>query len=788
MTPDGRDAPRGAAAVPAHAHDADAQPILNVSRRAFLLGLGAGALVLAVAPALAADPPRRYGGEGMPGGLKDDPRLFVAIDADGTVTIVNHRAEMGQGVRTSVPMIIADELEADWSRVQVRQAPGDETKYGNQNTDGSRSIRHNFEPLRRAGAAARQMLIAAAAASWKVPAAEIVAEQHTLTHAASGRRAGYGEFAAAAAALPVPSGEVLKLKQPAQFRYIGKGRIGGIDNRDIVSGKAQYGIDTRVPGMVYAVVARPPVYGGRVERHDASAALKVPGVLKVVPLDGAPIPSAFFPLGGIAVVAENTWAAIEGRKALQIEWNHGPNAGYDSQRYRAALETASRAEGQLVYERGQAYAELAKAGRKIAVEYYVPHLAHAPMEPPAAVVRADADGAEAWACVQAPQAARGLLAGLLKLPEERVTIHQTLLGGGFGRKSKPDFIAEAALLSRAMDGKPVKLTWTREDDIVNDYFHTVSLERVEAAVDADGKPLAWLHRSAAPSIGSLFGPDPKHQRDFELGQGLTDLATAVPHYRVENPEAPAHTRIGWFRSVYNIPHAFATQSAVAELAHAAGRDPKDFLLDFIGPARKIDPATMKTPNYGEDPAKHPLDAGRLRRVAEVAAQGAGWGRTLPRGKGLGIAAHRSFVSYVAVVVEVEVADDGTLSIPRVDIAVDCGPQVNPERVRSQMEGAVIQGLGLAAIGEIRFAEGRAVQSNFHDYLLPRIDAAPRAIHVHAVGADDYTLPLGGVGEPGLPPVAPALTNAIFTATGKRIRSLPIGRQLAGWRDAGRADG
>lgn len=788
MTPDGLDAPRGAAAAPAEAHDADAQPIVNVSRRAFLLGLGVGALVLAVAPALAADPPRRYGGDGMPGGLKDDPRLFVAIAADGTVTILNHRAEMGQGVRTSVPMIIADELEADWARVQVRQAPGDEARYGNQNTDGSRSIRHNFEPLRRAGAAARQMLIAAAAASWKVPAADIVAEQHVLTHAGSGRRAGYGEFAAAAAALPVPSGEALKLKQPAQFRYIGKGRIGGIDNRDIVSGKAQYGIDTRVPGMVYAVVARPPVYGGRVKRHDAAAALKVPGVLKVVPLDGAPIPSAFFPLGGVAVVAENTWAAIEGRKALQIEWDHGPNAGYDSQRYRAALETASRAEGQLVYERGATYAELAKAERKIAVEYYVPHLAHAPMEPPAAVVRADADGAEAWACVQAPQATRDLLAGLLKLPEERVTIHQTLLGGGFGRKSKPDFVAEAAVLSRALDGKPVKLTWTREDDIVNDYFHTVSLERIEAAVDAAGKPLAWLHRSAAPSIASLFGPDPKHQRDFELGQGLTDLATAVPHYRVENPEAPAHTRIGWFRSVYNIPHAFATQSAVAELAHAAGRDPKDFLLDFIGPARRIDPVTMKTPNYGEDPARYPLDAGRLRRVAEVAAQGAGWGRTLPRGKGLGIAAHRSFVSYVAVVVEVEVGDDGTLSIPRVDIAVDCGPQVNPERVRSQMEGAVIQGLGLAATGEIRFAEGRAVQSNFHDYLLPRIDAAPRAIHVHAVGADDYALPLGGVGEPGLPPVAPALTNAIFAATGKRIRSLPIGRQLAGWRDAGKAGG
>ncbi len=759
-------------------------PIANESRRAFLFGLGAGALVLAVglpAPRALAQEAKKYGGDGMPGGLKDDPRTFIAIDADGTVTILNHRAEMGQGVRTSVPMIVADELEADFSRVRVRQAPGDQETYGNQNTDGSRSIRHAFAPLRRAGAAARQMLEAAAAAAWAVPASEVRAVNHELVHAKSGKRAGFGAFAEAAAKLPVPEAATLRLKAAKDFRYIGKDGRALVDNDDIVTGKATFGIDVRLDGMLYAVVARPPVYGGRVRTHDAKAALAVPGVVKVVPLDGAPIPSAFLPLGGIAIIAENTWAAIEARRKLAIEWDDGPNAGYDSAAYRATLETAVRAPGKLVRDAGDTYAALERAPNKIAAEYYIPHIAHAPMEAPVATVRITDGACEAWASVQAPEAARTLLAELLKLPKEKVTIHQTLLGGGFGRKSKPDFIGEAALLSKAVDGKPVKVTWTREDDIVNDYFHTVALERIEAGADAKGKPVAWLHRTAAPSIGSLFGPDTKHQRAGELGQGLTDLGFfGVPNLRIENPEAAAHTRIGWFRSVYNIPHAFATQCAVAELAHAAGRDPKDMLLDLIGSPRQVDPSTLaEASNYGEDPKVHTVDTARLRGVVDAVAKASRWGRTLPKGRGLGIAAHRSFATYTAAVVEVEVAADGTLRIPRVDIAIDCGLQINPERVRSQMEGSVIQGISLALLGEIRFAKGRAVQTNFHDYTLTRIDGAPAEIHVHAVNATDASLPLGGVGEPGLPPVPPALLNAIFAATGKRIRTLPVRDQLRG---------
>ena len=761
-----------------------ARAIANESRRAFLLGVGAGSLVLAVgiAPARtdAADaPPKKYAGEAMPGGLKDDPRLFVAIDREGRVTIINHRAEMGQGVRTSVAMIIADELEADWLRVTVRQAPGEQETFGNQNTDGSRSIRHNWQALRRAGAAARQMLEIAAATAWGIPVSQVRAGNHEVVDRRSGRRAGYGELAEAASIVPVPKPDSLRLKARKDFRYVGKGRVGLIDNDDIVTGKAQYGIDARLDGMLHAVVARPPVYGGTLVSHDASEALKVPGVVRVVEIASAPVPSGFRPLGGIAVVADTTWAAIEGRRKLVLEWNDGPNGAYDSTAYRATLENAARRPGALVRNTGDAMSALAGAQKKIAVEYYLPHLAHATMEPPAALARIVDGRCEVWACVQAPESTRATLMQVLDFAQDKVRVHQTLLGGGFGRKSKPDFVAEAALVSRALDGRPVKLTWTREDDLAHDYFHAVSLERIEAALDAGGKPLAWLHRTTAPSIGSLFAADSRHQRPGELAHGLTDLGFfGVPNLRIENPEAAAHTRIGWFRSVYNIPHAFATQCAAAELAHLAGRDAKEFLLELIGAPRKVDPTTLaEATNYGEDPARYPVDTARLRRVIEVVAKESGWGRKLATGDGLGIAGHRSFASYTAVVVEVRVDADGGIAIPRVDIAIDCGPQVNPERVRAQMEGSVVQGIGLALLGEVRFARGRSLATNFHDHPLLRIDAAPRDIRVHMVAAEDDTLPPGGVGEPGLPPVAPALLNALFAATGKRIRSLPVGEAL-----------
>jgi isoquinoline 1-oxidoreductase beta subunit len=747
--------------------DLAALRVASVSRREFLelTGLGAGALVLGLGPGSA----RAAAGDRS--AFRFD--LFLSLDTSGGVEIVAHRSEMGQGIRTALPMVVADEMDADFDRVRVVQAPGDE-RYGSQNTDGSHSIRDFFEPMRRVGATARRMLVEAAAKAWGVPAAECVTEAHFVHHRASGRSLGYGDLAERAAALPPADPKTLKLKSRAEWRYIGKGRK-LVDVPDIVTGRATFGIDARIEGMLHASIERSPVVGGKPASFDREAALKVAGVRDVVELETVGLSQGMKPLGGVAVVADHTWAAMQGRKALKVAWGPGAESGYDSLVYRKELEGKASQPGKVARQRGDVDKALAAAAKRLSALYYTPHLTHSSIEPPAALASVRDGACEIWACTQDPMGARTEVATALGLPVDKVTLHVTLLGGAFGRKSKPDFIIEAALLSRKA-GRPVKVTWTREDEIRHGYYHSVSAQHLEAGLDATGRTVAWRHRTVFPTIASTFDAKAEYPPNWELGLGFTDMPFDVPNLRLENAPIAPHVRIGWLRSVANIYHAFAISSFADELAHAAGADPKDYLLKLIGEPRRVDLKAegSDNPNYDASFEDYPVDTGRLRHVIEVAAKEAGWGRQLPKGRGLGIAAHRSFLSYVAVVVEVSVDAQGTARVEEAHIAFDCGTFVNRDTVTTQAQGAVIFALSGALHGKITAKAGAIEQSNFHDYPLVRITEAPRNIHVHLVESE---APPAGVGEPGVPPVAPAVANAIFAATGERRRELPLGRRL-----------
>jgi isoquinoline 1-oxidoreductase beta subunit len=595
-----------------------------------------------------------------------------------------------------------------------------------------------------------------------------------VTHAKSGRSANLGELASIAATLPAPAKSDLRFKKPSEYRYIGK-EMPVVDQKDIVTGKAIFGMDATRPGMLYAVIERPPVYDSKLKSVDDAEALKVKGVQKTLTLPGFKQPHLFQQVGGVAVIADSTWAAMQGRKKLKVDWDLNPkHSNFESDAYKKELFASVHQSGKVVRNRGNFDQAFNSAPKKHEADYYVPMLAHAPMEPPVAVAEWRDGKVEAWCPTQNPQAVQDAVSAAMGLKPTDVTCHVTLLGGGFGRKSKPDYVVEAALLSKAT-GKPVKVVWTREDDIKFDYFHSVAAMHMKGGLDNSGKIQSWLFRSAFPPIASTFAEGADLGADFEVGMALNELLFDIPHIRAENCKAKNHVRQGWMRAVCHLFHAFGVHSFIDELAHMNNTNYVDYLLSILGPDRHVDlgPDGVKPWNNGQPTDKFPLDTGRLRRVLAQCAEKSGYAKFRnTKGHGIGIAVHRSFLSYVASAVEVVVDSKGTVTIPNVWTVADVGQIVMPDRVTSQFEGAAIFGTSLAMMGEITADAGRVVQSNFHNYPVARVKQAPRNIHVTIVNSKD---PHAGVGEPGAPVIAPAITAAIFNATGKRIRELPVKR-------------
>ncbi len=693
----------------------------SLSRREFI---GTTGLALAVT----ALPGRRPGG--VPAAARAlAPSAFVEISPDGIVSVWVTKSDMGQGVRTALPMILADELEADWSRVRVIQADA-HPRYGEMGTGGSSSVATLWEPLRTAGAQAREMLVVAAAQRWGVPPEECRARSGAVEHPATGRRFSFGDLVNRAALLPVP--EKPRLKDPSEFRLIGTD-VPGVDTRDKVMGKAQYGLDVVVPGMRYAVIARCPVFGGTMQGHDPSKALAVPGVLGVLEVPA-----------GAAVIATSTWAAMQGRKALECRWDEGPAAGLDSNRISRQLHDRAAMGGALARNDGDAPGAIAAAARALEATYEAPLLAHATMEPMNCVADARADRCEIWAPHQAPDWARSEVAGALGLPAEQVTVHTTLLGGGFGRRFLPEELIEAAQVSR-LAGAPVKLAFTREDDMQRDWYRPMSVHRMAGGVNAQGRVTGWLHRVVAPSIsGQRWPGSVKNALDLDAVDGAADLRYDIPNLRVEYGMVTTPVPVSWWRSVYASQTCYANECFLDELAAAAGRDPLAVRQELL--------------------AHSP----RHLAVLNLAAEKAGWG-TVPAGRAQGIAIHHFFSdAIVAEVAEVSI-EAGKVRVHKVTCAVDCGVAINPSNVRYQIEGGVIYGLSAALFGEITVEKGRVKQSNFHDYPVLRMPDTP-VVDVHLVPSAE---PPKGVGEPGLPPIAPAVANAVARLTGKPVRKLPI---------------
>ena len=670
------------------------------------------------------------------------PNAFIRVAPDESVTILCNKSEMGQGVYTSLPMIAADEMDADWSRVRVEAAPAApeyfHTTFGIQVTGGSTSVNSSFEQLRKAGAMARAMLVAAAAATWKVDSATCRADNGYVLHEASAQRLSFGQLAPKAAIVGPPAD--VKLKSPKDFTLIGR-PVHRIDGRAKVTGQAKFGIDAKVPGMLTAVIARPPVFGGVVKSFNADKAKAIPGVKRVVQIDT-----------GIAVLADGFWPAKLGRDALEITWDDGPLATLDTVTQGKQYEELARLEGSAVAvaaARGNVASALATAEKKLEAVYELPYLAHAMMEPLNCLAHVRPDGVEIWVGTQMQTTDQAAAAQIAGVKPERVVLHTMFLGGGFGRRANPasDFVKEAVKVSKAA-GVPVKVIWTREDDMHGGYYRPRTYNVIRAGLDVNGLPVAWQHRIVGQSIikGTPFEPVLlKAELDLTQVEGSADMHYQIPNFLVEYKMAPGGVPVLWWRSVGHSFTAFVKECFIDECAAATQQDPVAYRRLLL------------------------LDHPRVRGVMDLAAERAGWGRKLPAGHAMGIAVHESFGSLVAQVAEVSVTPAGEVTVHRVVCAVDCGPIVNPDTVRAQMESGIVFGLSAALYGRITFKEGRVEQSNFHDYPVLRMDAMPR-IEVFLV---DSSAPMGGVGEPGTPPIAPAVANAIFAATGKRIRRLPI---------------
>jgi isoquinoline 1-oxidoreductase subunit beta len=685
---------------------------------------------------------------------------WVRITPDNQVTLILGKSEMGQGIMTALPMILAEELYLDWKQVKVEQAPTNPKIY-DHGTGGSGSVANSWLPMRQAGAAAREMLITAAAQRWNVNRDTCQPRDGGVLHGARKQFFMYGQLVGDASKLPIPDFGKVPLKNSSTFTIVGHDR-NRFEARAKSTGTAQFGIDSRPAGLVYAVIARCPVFGGKPAKFDAAKAKAIPGVHDVFAID--PVGQGAFAAGGVVVVGANSWAAMQGRKALDITWDEGPNANESSASLHQQFVDNASKPGKPTVNQGDVDAALASAHKKVEAVYELPFAAHACMEPMNCTVQIGPDHAEAWIPTQAPQWAQDVIAGVTKLPHESVIVHTTLMGGAFGRRYQADFVMEAAQVAKVVGHKPVMVLWTREDDMQHDFYRPASYHRFQGAIDANKNVIAWKHFQTSTSIAAVWSKDGLEKPDQSEFATAAFIPYQAKNYRVEYTLAKSGVPRAWWRSVEHSSSGFVVECFIDELASAAGADPLEFRLRMIGEDRKIPDAT--NPNEGK-----PLDTARLKGVLRLAAEKAEWGKPLAAGVFRGIAGYYSFESYTAGVAEVSV-NDGNITIRRIVYAVDCGRPVNPTGIAAQVEGAAIYGLSAVLHDAITINRGRVEQSNFNDYQMPRINQTPK-IEVHILESkEDPT----GIGEPGLPVIAPAVCNAVFAATGKRLRRLPIRRE------------